>query len=291
MPPWLGYPLTVGTLAAAFLFYRRGDPVAAVTIVVIAISGWTGFRMGLGRITATVVALAAAIAFAPSLGMRFESQFANRFGTTGLTNRFLCIASIGVLISLALTLVMNLITHRILLKRRKLSFANSLAGFAVGIAEGAAMALLVLGGLLSMQLWQRNEDIANNSTAKAVDEWASRTRQSVIGSVVRDYNPFERISFLSGVDEARLTAGRLKDPRNVQRLLENPRIARLRSDPAVVSAIEDIRRDPKIQDLINHKQPMDRQTIMHLMSSPSVMRLLDNPEFVEQARKAVQELD
>lgn len=291
MPAWLLYPLSVGTLAATFLLYRRGDPVAAITIVVIAFSAWMGFRMGLGRITATVVALAAAIAFAPSLGMKFENQFAERFGTTGLTNRFLCMATIGVLISLLVTLLMTMIISRLLSKRRKLNFANSLAGFGIGIVEGIAITLLVLGGLLSMQLWQRNDDLANNRVALAVDEWASRTRQSAIGPIIRDYNPFERIGFLTNINEVRQTAQRLKDPRNVQRLLESPQVAKLRTDPAITSAITEIQRDPQIQGLIDQKQPLDRKTIMHLLSSPSVMRLMDNPEFVAAAREVVQNLD
>ena len=76
--------------------------------------------MGLARITATVMALIAAVAFAPSLGMRYEGQFSEQFGTTGLTNRFLCIAAIGVVISLVVTILVTLIA----LKRHGLHFLS-----------------------------------------------------------------------------------------------------------------------------------------------------------------------
>ena len=139
-------------------------------------------------------------------------------------------------------------------------------------------------------MWQRNDEIKNNRVAMAVDEWASRTRQSAIGPIVRDYNPFERFEVLGNVKEVRETVQHFKSPGAARQLLDNRNIAALRSDPKVSQAIEEIRRDPVFKEMINQKRPLDRQTMLHLMNHPSVMELVDHPEFLERARQAIREI-
>ncbi|WP_197455786.1 CvpA family protein [Stieleria neptunia] len=290
MPAWLFYPLSLGSLAAAVLLYRRGDPVTAITIVVIALAGWGGFRMGFARIAASILALVAAVAYAPAMGMHYQAAFSERFGTTGLTNRFLCIAAIGVLISLVVTLGISMISNWVLAKRRVWKGANQFAGLAIGWVEGVAICYLLLGGLISLQMWQRADDIKDNAVATAVDDWASRTRQSLLGPFIRDYNPFQRFEPLAGVGEFRQTVQRLGDPENVQRLLEDPGIAELRSDPAFNAAIDEIRNDPALNEWIEQNRPPDRQLLLHLMSSPGLMHLVDHPDFLPKARQAIQEM-
>ena len=290
MPAWLFYPLSLGSLAAAVLLYRRGDPVTAITIVVIALSGWGGFRMGFGRIAASVLGLVAAIAYAPAMGMNYQAEFSERFGTSGLANRFLCIAAIGVLISLVVTLSITMISNWVFAKRRTWKWANHFVGFVIGLVEGVAICYLLLGGLISLQMWQRADDIRDNAVATAVDDWASRTRQSLLGPFIRDYNPFERFQSLAGVGEFRQTVRRLGDPENVQRLLEDPDIAELRSDPTVAAAIDEIRNDPVLEEWFEQKRPLDQPLLLHLLNSPAVMRLVDHPDFLPKVRQALQEL-
>ena len=290
MPTWLWLPLSILTVAAAFLLYRRGDPVAAGSVVVVALSAVMGFRMGFVRITATIVALVAAVALAPALGMNYEDAFAEQFGTTGLTNRFLCIASMGVFVSLTITLALAFISNLILAKRRRLRWGDHLAGFVIGMAEGVVLVWLVLGGLLSLQMWQRGDDIENNRVALAVDQVASQTRQSVIGPTIRDYNPFERIEALASVGHFRKTVQRFQDPRSFKRLMNNPKIAELRSDPLIMEAIDEIRNDPEIKQLIEQKQPVPGKLVMRLMSSPGLMQLVDHPEFLDRAREVIDEM-
>lgn len=291
MPAWLFFPLSIGTLAAAVLLYRRGDTVAAITIMTISLFGWIGFRMGLGRIIATVLALVAAISLAPSLGTRFETQFSSQFGTTGLTNRFVCIAAIGVLISMVVTIVVTILSNRLLAKRGKLRLANSFVGFAIGLTEGVVIVWLVLGGLLSMQMWQRGIDIDDNRVAQSVDNMAAATRQSVLGPIVRDNNPFEKIEPLAQIGDLQQTIRRFSDPRSLDRLMDDPKIVALRSDPTIAAAIDEVRRDPAVQDVIDQGRRLDVDALMRLMSSPSVMKLVDQPEFRELARDVISEMN
>ncbi|WP_167546982.1 CvpA family protein [Stieleria maiorica] len=290
MPLWLFYPLLLISVAGALFMFRRGDSVTAITIVITALAGWGGFKMGFGRIAASVVALVVAVAYAPAMGMQYQDAFAQKFGTSGLTNRFLCIAAIGVLISLVTTILITIIGNRIFLKRRKFRWANHFAGFAVGLAEGVVICYFLLGGLISLQMWQRGDDIRENAVAMAVDEWASRTRQSRLGPFIRDNNPFERFELLSGVEEAHQTMRRLGDPQNIQRVLDNPGIAEMRSDPAIATAIDEIRNDPALNQWIRQGRPVDPQLVRHLMDSPAVMRLVDHPDFIPQARQVIKDL-
>lgn len=291
MPGWLFYPLLLGTMSGAGLLYLRGDIIAAFAVILVAGSAGTGFRMGLGRIVASILGLIAAIHYAPALGMKYADQFSSQFGTTGLMNRFLCIAAIGVLISLVVTILATMINNRFMAKRRAMNWFNGFAGFAFGMVEGVAVVWLVLGGLLSLQLWQRDENIQGNQVADAIDEWASRTRQSVIGPIVRDYNPFERIELLAGARQWNKTIRRLGDPNTIEQLMDDPRIDELRVDPSIASAIDEIRQDRQLNELIDQRRSLDMQTVMHLMSSPTVMRLADDPKFTETVREVIHDLN
>jgi hypothetical protein len=284
MPARLSLPLAIGAVAAVMLLVRRGDLVTAAAVVTVALSGWAGFKMGLGRIVATILAIIAAIGFAPSLGLRFENRFAAQFGTTGLTNRFLCIAAIGVLISLSVTILFNMLSHRFIAKRRKLRWFNQYTGFAIGIVEGVMIVWLVLGALLSLQKWQRGVKIDNNRVAQAVDYWASETRQSLVGPMVRDYNPFERFETLAQIGNVQQTVRRFTQPKNLGRLMDDPMIHEMRVDPEVASAIDEIREDRAIKALIEQGRPLDGTAVMRMMNSHAVMRLVDRPEFARRAR-------
>ncbi|MCO8125009.1 hypothetical protein NHH03_24950 [Stieleria sp. TO1_6] len=290
MPIWLFYPLWAAALASGFAFYRSGDTVAAVTVIGIAMFGWSGFKMGLGRIVATVVAFILAVAIAPWIGLRYEDQFSAQFGTTGLTNRLLCIGSIGLMISLIVTLVISLSSGMVLAKRRKLNVLNSYCGFTIGLVEGGAIALLICGGLMSVQQWQRGDNQTPNRIAVAIDHWASETRQSAFGPIAKKYNPFERVEALKQVGSYRETVRQLSDPAKMEQLLHHPKIAELRDDPQIQSAIEELQQDPDFKEIIAQGRPLDRESLVRLMSSQTVLRLIDQKDFTERAQSVLQDI-
>jgi len=131
------------------------------------------------------------------------------------------------------------------------------------------MVLLVLGGCISLQMWQRDDDIDGNRVDMTVDELASRTRQSALGPVVRDYNPFEHIEVLANFKTVRDSVQRMQDPGNVRQIIENPKVDALRSDPEIKEAIEAMQNDPAIKELLEQKRPMDREMVMRLMKTLS----------------------
>ena len=76
----------------AVCFSFLGDYVLSGICAVTGMAAFSGYRMGAVSILASVGAFAAAIAFAPTLGVAQELRFGSWFGTTGLLNRF---ASMG----------------------------------------------------------------------------------------------------------------------------------------------------------------------------------------------------
>ncbi|NND96339.1 MAG: hypothetical protein HKN47_03295, partial [Pirellulaceae bacterium] len=95
-------------------FYRTGDYVGVAFVWVTLVASFSGFRMGLTRMGASVVALGAAICVAPQLGISQEARFAQWLGTTGLINRFVSIAVVGLVIAFVLTLILSAISTRMM---------------------------------------------------------------------------------------------------------------------------------------------------------------------------------
>ncbi len=288
MNPWLLILVTLGTATGAFLFFRQGDPVAAIGLVGITVTAMIAFKMGIVGILSSLLGIAAAIYLAPSAASFLEPYGNEYFQTTGLANRFLCIAVAGVLISMVVSMLVTAVLGGSISHRSRLAHANHYGGFVLGAAEGVVLVWLVLGGLLSMQLWQRGVEMEHNAIAQSIDQWASRTRQSVLGPIVRDYNPFERIEPLAQTQKFPVAVRELTAPGGVDRLLADPQIRALGNDPAVSNAIKAIRSDPKLAEVIHGGQPVGRDELLHLMNSPSVMQLADNPEFRAQVQRVIE---
>ena len=291
MPAWLFITLSLTTMTAGFVFFRSGDYVGVASVVLIAFAGISGFKMGLGTMSITLAAGLAAIWFAPAVGMRYESQLAGQLETTGLMSRVIAIAVAAVLISLVVTTGFSIIKNLYIKKRYKLRLVDHYSGLVVGIAEGALLVWLVLGGLLSLQLWQRHQGGDQNRIARHVDQIASAARQSRLGPYLVKYNPFERIDELKKVREFHETACRLRDPENIDRLINDRAIIELKSEPTVARAIDEIQNDPSLRAFIDEGRPPGRDLLIRLINSPSVKEMVDHPDFLPRIREALGRLD
>lgn len=288
MPAWMFVLSLLGTLLGVGWFLRQGDVVTAAAIVLIGFPGLIGFKMGFGRVFSSVAALAAAGYFAPSIGMNYEARFAEQFGTSGLTNRFLCIAAVGVLISLVTSLILSALIKSILSKRKTLTALNHFAGYAVGIVEGAAVVLMVLGAALSFQSWFRDVPTGENQYAQWIETVAAKTRESAIGDLVRDNNPFEHYAPLAQTKHLHQTVQALRDGKNVDRLLNDPRVTALRADPNFESAMETLQSDSEIREFLQAGKPLDGEMSLRLMNHPAVLQLVDQEDFVTRVREVAE---
>jgi hypothetical protein len=294
MPTWWFFSLCLIAVAGAFWFFRQGDPVLAVAVPLIAISGWLGFRLGLAGMLISAVAFGLAIYFAVPLGMRLEDSLAQNLGTTGLQSRVVAVLIAAVSISMIASLLMHLVTGAVLRKRRKLRWTNQLTGFGIGLISGSAGVFLFLAGMISIQTWQRVDDgfvaeDSENSVARDIDAVASKTRQSAIGPLVRDHNPFEQNRALAELRDLRQSVRRLSQPDQVDKLLEDERLQALREDPDFTAALNELKQDAEFREFLNQKRPMDPSLLIQLLGKDSLKRLMDHPGFKEAAMEILQE--
>ncbi|QEG42157.1 CvpA family protein [Roseimaritima ulvae] len=307
--PAAEFPISIvatGLFAPPILYFAyQQDYVLAAALAAVAVSAVSGFKLGLLRIFGSLVGISAAIALAPGWGRSQAHHFSEWFGTTGLTNRFLAIGTIGLLIALAITCVFVLLSRRIFEQRPRLDATNRWTGLLAGAGQGAVAMLLLLGGILTieplqreqreqqtqlLQQTQRGRAAAGDSQAEElpasmihnlVTQTAERTQSSVVGPLVTQYNPFERIPQLNQISKLQRTAQVLHDPAEVEGLLRHPEVVRLQQQPSMQAAIASVRQDSEIQEILQSGEPINGHKAMRLLSNPAVMELVDQPEFVK----------
>ena len=296
--PRMSWPVRVLWLLAFFGLggygvYIKDYVIAAIPIVVM-VSAFSGFRIGLLRLAGTIGAIALAVAYAPTLGVTYEVHFAQWFGTTGLTNRFASIGAVGILISLVITIAFIMITGRFVSKRPRLAWLNSWTGFLFAGAEGAVAALLLLGGILMIEpSEQASVDSGIERTAKgkivsdAVLTIAKHTHQSRLGPLIEEYNPFVRIPELNKLDQVQQTVRVLNDPTKMNNLLNHPQVEQLKERPETKRAVRELLEDPQIREILSSKSSMDKSTAMTLLNHPAILNLIDQPGFVDAAMKII----
>lgn len=301
--PAAEFPISIvvaGLFAPPILYFGyQKDYVLAAVLAAIAVSAVSGFKLGLLRILGSLVGIYAAVALAPAWGRSQAHHFSEWLGTTGLTNRFVAIGSIGLVIALAITCVFLLLSRRIFDQRPRLDATNRWTGLLAGGGQGAAAMLLLLGGILTIEPMQREQreqqaqlqqqtnplqpaaEVPPALIHNLVSQAAERTQASALGSVVTAHNPFERIPQLNQLGKLQRTAQVFHDPAEVEGLLRHPDVVRLQQQPSMQAAIESVRQDSEIQAILNSGEPLNGHKAMTLLSNPAVMELVDQPEFVK----------
>jgi uncharacterized membrane protein required for colicin V production len=275
--------------APAFFFATGGDYIAATICVMASLGALSGYQTGAAFMFASLAALAAAFTFAPTLGPSYELQFSEFFGTTGLTNRFLSVGAIGVLVLFAIAGGLLLIMSRVLDCRPGLERLNRCLGLGIGAVQGPAAVFFLLGGFLIIESMEQNRpaDQRRPIVSNLVLKTTELTRQSQLGPTIVAYNPFTRIPQLNKLQQVHRSVQVLRDPAQIQGVLNHPSIRQLQRRPEVREAIEKLAADPAIQELLHSGKKMDRSMAMLLLSHPAVMELVDQPGFLEEASQVI----
>ena len=291
-----GLFFSASAAAGIWYFMTSQDFVGAGSILVVLLAAFSGFRLGFSKMGASLAAIAAAIWFAPQLGIQYESQFTEWFSTTGLLNRVIAIGSIGAGIALGGTIVLSFISGRILKNRPRLARTNSWLGFGTGAVQGAVAILLFLGGLLIVEpteLQRANQQVERPATSQKVSDAiltvTEHTHSSKLGPYIEKYNPFTRIPQLNKLEEIQKSVQVLSNPQKVGELLNHPSILQLKQRPEVTEAVNSLMSDPKINAVLNEGGKLDRGTVMSLLNHPALMELIDDEEFMEEASRVIKE--
>ena len=285
---------TAFVFSPAVYFGWLGDYVVAAVCAVAVIGAFSGHRAGALWIFTTLVALATAITFAPSMGGQYEVGFSELFGTTGLTNRFLSVGIAGLMLSFLVSTVLILIARRVLRYRPRLEAANRWMGLGIGSLQGPLAVLLFLGGMLILEPkmqkrvgLNRQDDERGQFVSKFVLTTTKMTKQSRLGPKIIEYNPFTRIPQLNKMEEFQRTVAVLSDPAKIQGMLQHPSIRQLQQRPEVKLAMEKLTADPVIQEILRSGKRMDRAMAMSLLNHPAVLELVDQPGFLTEASQII----
>ena len=279
----------------ALYFQLDGDMVLAVFCVVAGLAAFGGYRAGAASILALIVGFAAAIAYAPSIGLAQEWRLSQTIGTTGLTNRFLSIATAGLLIGLLVACIVTWLLQRIFAQRPQLERLNRWIGFGVGAVEGVVAVVFFLGGMMVIEPMERQvgklrdaDDVRGQLVSRFILTTADKTRESHLGPTIAAYNPFVRIPSLNKVEQIQRSVKVLGDPAQIDELLEHPSIQDLQQRPEMRHAMQQLRSDPELNEILQSGRPMSGEAMMTLMNHPAVLELIDQPGFVQEAMKLIQ---
>ncbi len=282
--------------ATAIFFASQADYVLAVAVAITGIASFGGYRVGAVYILGSLASIAAAVELAPSIGRAQEFRFEQWFGTTGLTNRILSIGTVGVLISFVVSMLVISVAGLFFANRRRMEKTNRWLGFVIGGVQGIAVVLLFLGGLLVLEPIERQRaDMRDPLDARGqfVSKWilkiTDRTHDSPLGPLIVAYNPFTRIPQLNKVEEIQQSVQVLSDAEKIDRLIHHPSIERLKERPEIRRTIDRLNEDAQVQKILRSGHRIDRAAAMTLLSHPAVLELIDQPVFVEQAYKVIQE--
>lgn len=212
---WRWFFLLGGCCGVVGYCLSQDDHVAAVTVIVLALSTLGGYCMMASRLLCLHCGLVAATVVTSILGLYGHPTLVAWFGMSGFV---LSLIGTGLVVLLATTMALRRLVVKCFSERPSLEPVNRWAGFGIGAGQGAILCMLVLGGLLVLEplaLERRAADVQLRDhkfvrvLATKVIDYAGKTRESAIGPQVAQYNPFHHWS-------------PLKDLRNDLQDLDNP---------------------------------------------------------------------
>ena len=77
----------------------------------------------------------------------------------------------------------------------------------------------------------------------------------------------------------------------MKQVITHSRIKELQDSPSVQTALTNFKADKVVQEIIGSGEPLDGSKLMNLLNSQVVMDLLDEPEFIDEASRIIEELN
>lgn len=269
---------------AAWNCYQQNDLVAATAVVLVTLGALNGFRRGLLGMVISLIAFGVAYHFAPQFGLAHEATFSEHFGTTGVLNRGLSIAAAGIFTFAAFNLFSSLVLRFLLGKPNNKLSANHVLGFVAGAAQAGAAILLFLGGFVILQ-----PTLPQETAPPAMLRFTEQVQSTQLRPWVDQYNPFVHVPQLNQFQQVKQTVAALSDPAQVKRILTHPSVKELREDPATEAAMLGLMRDPEMSKLLKSNQRFDDRALQKVLQNEAVMKLLDQPQFLERAQQVLSE--
>jgi hypothetical protein len=294
--PWklfLASTLAILTLVAFFAgTLPTGIAAALFTLCIL-----QGLWRGATELAGLVIGMVLAALLAAPIGRLLEGLTSAAAGTTGLTNRFASIAAAALLITILCTLAFGLITRRFLKNHQAWKRWDSPAGAALGAIEGSILAMLVfwvplaLAPVAKSQLEAaatrqqpqhaadndaNNEPDSSQALASSIVQFSQAVESSSMGAVAQATNPVPgtQIMVLAS-DFAEVT----RDPAAMDHLLNSPVLKEIQEMPSLVRAMERIREDPQLSQLVDSRG-VSVDTIRTVLASNVFLDILDSTSVI-----------
>ena len=280
---------------AAFL----GDYVLAGLLFATGLGCWVGFRTGALKALTSILFVLAAIYAAPQLLHFVEPKLMEWFEFQGLSNRIASMVVIVFAMGCVLAGIVSLVTRMAIKKDSAIETSNKLTGLLIGGIEAAVGILLLLGGLQVIVPMFDQQKIAeadtrfetlSDITLVTVADVSQRTKASLIGPVLDEHNPFTKYPEYNPLPKVQKTVQLLSNPSQINELLNDRKtMEKLHASDAFTTAVEKLSIEPTVQEILSSGEPPGPQQILDLLNSQSVLEILDEPGFLEEATRILKE--
>ena len=277
----------------------KGDLVTGIALAAVGLSCYLGYRTGVVRALASVGGIVAAVYFAPQWLPSVEPALNEWLPMSGLLKRGVLLGLVGLAIFAAVVLIGRLVC-RLFLSKDGHGLANGLnrwGGLLIMGGEATVGIALLLGGILIISPEQ--EDLSFPPDSATLQERlnhqiaivAAETRSGAIGDVLEEHNPFVKFPELNKFKEIQQTVRTISDPAAMKQVITHSRIKELQDSPSVQTALTNFKADKVVQEIIGSGEPLDGSKLMNLLNSQVFMDLLDEPEFIDEASRIIEELN
>lgn len=285
----------IPSIASAFL----GDYVLAGLLFAIGFGCWVGFRTGALKAFSSILFVVAAIYVAPQFLHFVEPRMTEWLEFTGLSNRIASMVAIVLALGCVLTGIVSFVTWMVLEKGSKLERSNKLAGLLIGGVEAAVAVVLLLGGIQVVTPMFDQAKVAeadkrfetlSDITLVTVADVSEKTKASLIGPMLKEHNPFTKYPEYNPLPKVQKTVQLLSNPNQINELLnDEATMEKLHASEAFSKAVEKLSVEPVMQKILSSKEPPGPQEIFDLMNSQSVLEILDEPGFLEEATRILKD--
>ena len=291
-------------LLAIGLAFALGSPVTQALVIVVALTTLQGAYLGAAETAGLVASLVLATLLAFPIGRVIEDAAGGVLGLTGLMKRGAGVANAALVVLVAGTLVLGLVSRRIFRKGRRGMTDRSIGG-AIGLAEGVFLGLVALWALLAIEPVAQSRaasaepapaftaretpepsaDASGRALARRVLAVTESVRGSAFGRFAQGANPFGETPVVRMADDYLIV---VRDPDALAWFLESDAVRRFKETPSVQEAIETLRNDPRARRAIENG--LDRGGLRSILESDEALRILDESSVVRDIEPLIDDL-
>lgn len=275
----------VGIIAPMVIGIVYEDWLTGAILFFLCIASYMGYRLGLLKMLAFLGASYAVYLYAWPMGQGLDPHIRNQFEMSALMSRAIGVGISAISIFLLMAIAGHFVVKMVYDRSERLELMDRILGFLVGVAEGGAIAALLLGASISIApLCQQRIDIPETGdedplvmgVSHGVVNLAAATEKSLLGPFFKGNNPINELPVVSQVENATVV---LNDPSAMQELMAHPNIVALADQPALKKTIEMVNGDPELQAFFKSGQ-VDQASLMQLADHPAFMKIVDETDLM-----------